>query len=76
MDFHEFGKKSANSGRKVVASLRSRSNPIEYFWLCDACATVMTVQLSEAGEVRLVSSARPPESVPAPPKRAERGLIA
>jgi hypothetical protein len=29
--------------------------PIEHFWLCETCAPKMTVQLSEAGEVRLVS---------------------
>ncbi len=42
------------AGKQLVASIRSKANPIEHFWLCKKCATKMTVELSDAGEVRLV----------------------
>lgn len=55
VDFAEAGRKSALAGREIVTSIRSRTCPIEHFWLCESCATTMTIHLSDAGEVRLVS---------------------
>jgi hypothetical protein len=50
----EAERKSLLAGKKFVGSIRSKANPIEHFWLCEKCATTMTVALSDAGEVRLV----------------------
>lgn len=77
IDFTEAGKKSALTGRKIVSSIRSKANPIEHFWLCESCATKLTIALSDAGEVRLIpleGAARKPQAVPAPP--AKRGASA
>lgn len=54
VDFNDAGKMNAQAGRKTVASIRSKSSPIEHFWLCESCAASMTLQLTAAGEVRLV----------------------
>lgn len=54
MDFADWGRKNGLEGKKVVTSIRSKAWPVEYFWLCEKCATTLTVELSEAGEVRLV----------------------
>jgi hypothetical protein len=32
-----------------------RERPIEHFWLCENCAPKMTLQLTEQGDVRLIS---------------------
>ncbi len=54
IDFTEAGKRSAVANKKIIASVRSKVNPIEHFWLCEKCATNMTIALSDDGEVRLV----------------------
>lgn len=54
VDFSEPGKKRAMAGKPVIVSKHSKTNPIEHFWLCESCATKMTVELSDSGEVRLV----------------------
>ena len=58
------------AGKKLVASIRSKANPIEHFWLCEKCATKMTIELSDAGEVRLVPfevpAQKPTAVAPAP----------
>jgi len=69
VDFTDADKKNAMNAKKVVVSIRSKANPIEHFWLCESCATTMTVELNDAGEVRLVPlvvSARRPRAVPSP----------
>ncbi len=54
VDFADVGRKCARSGKEVVASIRSKACPIEHFWLCENCATTMTVALSDGGEVHLI----------------------
>jgi hypothetical protein len=54
VDFADLGRKSLLAGKKVVTSIRSKAQPIEYFWLCEKCSNAMTIELSDAGEVRLV----------------------
>ena len=79
IDYSEAERRSVLTGKKVVVSIRSKINPIEHFWLCEKCATTMTVELSDAGEVRLVPlevSVRGPKSVPAPQTDTERGTTA
>jgi hypothetical protein len=77
IDYREAERKSVLTGKKVVVSIRSKINSIEHFWLCEKCATTMTIELSDAGEVRLVpyeDSAARPTAVSAPrvqmPRRA------
>jgi hypothetical protein len=54
VDFSEAGRKRALEGKPVVTSIRSKSNPIEHFWLCEICSTTLTLEFGEAGEVHLV----------------------
>lgn len=54
VDFADAGRKRASSGKDTVAPIRSMACPIEHFWLCEACAATMTLELSEGGEVRLI----------------------
>lgn len=55
VDFSEAGKRRAMTGKPVVMiSKRSKTYPIEHFWLCENCAASMTVELSDSGEVCLV----------------------
>lgn len=54
VDFNEAGRKRAMAGKPVVVSKHSKTHPIEHFWLCENCAASMTLELSDAGEVRLV----------------------
>jgi len=54
IDFEEAGRKSSFSGQKTVAPRRGNASSIEYFWLCELCEPTMTIELSDAGEVRLV----------------------
>ena len=70
IDFTEASRKNALAGGKMVASTRSKANPIEHFWLCGSCAAIMTIELGEDGEVRPVPfevSARKPAAVAQPP---------
>lgn len=79
IDFNEEEKKNALSGRKTVAPIRGRANPIEHFWLCESCAATMTIGLSEAGEVHLLpleGVARAPEPVPPPQTSGQREVSA
>jgi hypothetical protein len=69
IDFADVGRKCAHSGKQLVASIRSKACPIEHFWLCENCATTMTVALSDGGEVRLVPyevAARKPAATASP----------
>jgi len=69
INFTEESRRFAMAGKKLVASIRSKANPIEHFWLCEKCATKMTIELSGAGEVRLVPfevPAQKPAAVAAP----------
>ena len=57
IDFSEPGRKSALAGKAIsITAGRSNTYPIEHFWLCESCATCMTVELNEEGEVRLVTN--------------------
>jgi hypothetical protein len=79
IDYSEAERRSVLTGKKVVVSIRSKITPVEHFWLCEKCATTMTVELSDAGEVRLVpleASVRGSKSVPAPQPNTERGTTA
>jgi hypothetical protein len=54
LDFSEASRrKQALLGGTPPALEKER--PVEHFWLCESCAPQMTIQFSEAGEVRLVS---------------------
>jgi hypothetical protein len=53
IDFSEVARrKNALAGRELTTV---SERPVEHFWLCESCAPSMTIQLSEAGEVRLIS---------------------
>jgi hypothetical protein len=54
INFTEASRKSALAGKKAVACIRSKNHAIEHFWLCEKCAATMTVELSDACEVRLI----------------------
>jgi len=54
VDFVDAGRKRSLAGKESVASIRSKACPIEHFWLCEDCAAIMTIELSDGGEVRLV----------------------
>jgi hypothetical protein len=71
ISFTEESRRFAMAGKKLVASIRSKAQPIEHFWLCERCATAMTIELSDAGEVRLVPfevPAQKPTAVAAAPQ--------
>jgi len=55
VDFADVGKKQSRKSRGLATSVRSQSQPVEHFWLCENCAKTLTVELSDAGEIRLVS---------------------
>jgi hypothetical protein len=76
VDFSELGRKSSSTGRKHVVSIRSKAHPVENFWLCERCAAKMTVQLSEEGEVRLISIGPAPRPVTVPQGSKSRGVSA
>jgi len=73
-DFADAGRKRPRKSKGVTdASIHSRAHPIEHFWLCENCAKTMTVELSDAGEVRLVSLDAPkPTAVTEPVVRLSR----
>jgi len=54
VDFADAGRKRALAGKETISSIRSKACPIEHFWLCEDCAAVMTIELSDGGEIRLV----------------------
>jgi hypothetical protein len=58
IDFNEAARRRAPLGAKQNPAFRSKTHPIEHFWLCQECAQTMTVALDECGEVRLIT---PPE---------------
>ena len=79
VDFADVGRKHAQAGKEMLTCIRSQACPIEHFWLCDECAATMTIELSDAGEVRLVpleAPVRRPKAVPAPQTDTERGTNA
>jgi hypothetical protein len=79
VDFADLGRQGLLAGKKVVTSIRSKANPIEHFWLCEKCANTMTIEVSDAGEVRLVPlevSAQNFTAVAASPSHAQRRAIA
>ncbi len=55
VDFADVGRKCALSGKEVVPSVRSKARPVEHFWLCEDCATTLTIALTDGGEVHLIS---------------------
>jgi hypothetical protein len=73
IDFSEARRKSAQAGKAVVASIRSKTYPIEHFWLCEKCAATMTIEFSEAGEIRVLpieTSKKNPSTMPRPTGKA------
>jgi hypothetical protein len=54
VDYADLSRRSVLAGKKIVTSIRSKDWPIEYFWLCERCVTTMTIEFSDAGELRLV----------------------
>jgi len=52
-----------------LTSKRSKTYPIEHFWLCEECACVMALEIGDAGEVRLVPVDKP---VAVPVRLAEK----
>ncbi len=69
VDFTEMGRKRALAGKQIVPFHRS---PIEHFWLCKSCAATMTIEIGEAGEVRLVPfeiPAKGPAAAPTPKRQ-------
>ena len=59
IDFSESERKVAPAGKRPPA--RSKTPPIEHFWLCEKCSAKMTIDFTEEGEVRAVpiEKARP-----------------
>jgi hypothetical protein len=55
IDYTEQCRRGAMTGKNNVVLIRSKATPVEHFWLCDKCASTMTVQFSEIGEVILKS---------------------
>src|ERR1700676_2861093 len=47
VDFADVGRKCALTGKEVVPSVRSKACPVEHFWLCEACATTLTIALTD-----------------------------
>lgn len=79
VDFTEAGRRNAVANKKIIASIRSKANPIEHFWLCEKCAAEMTIELSDAGEARLVPlevSAQKPTARAAPQTHTQRRATA
>ena len=54
VDFADLARQGLLAGKKIVTTIRSKAQPVEHFWLCEKCSTTMTIELSDAGEVRLV----------------------
>jgi hypothetical protein len=79
IDFAEAGRKSALAGKEIVTSIRSKRCPIEHFWLCEQCATTMTIALSDAGEIHLVpleTAATKPSAMRSPETQKRREAAA
>jgi len=57
IDFSEAGRRRKALAGEPLPELDR--DPIEHFWLCAGCAPRMTIHLTDAGEVRLVSTERP-----------------
>jgi hypothetical protein len=79
VDFADLNRKSLLAGKKLVTSISSKAQPIEYFWLCEKCSNVMTIELTDAGEVRLVpleGSAQIRTAAAAPQTRTQWRAIA
>lgn len=70
IDFNEAARKRASSGAKKN-NARSKTPPIEHFWLCQKCAQAMTVALNERGEVGLIAL-QPEATGPVAPPWAPR----
>jgi len=60
IDYTEAGKKRAMAGMQVVPSQRSKAKAMEHFWLCERCASKLTIEVTDASEVRLVPYEIPP----------------
>jgi hypothetical protein len=70
IDFSEAKRKSPGVAVSAkLTSKRSKTYPIEHFWLCEKCAGVMALEIGNAGEVRLVSLDKP---VAGPTRLAEK----
>lgn len=54
IDFNDAARKHIPVSRQKKAS-RSKTYPIEHFWLCQECSKAMTVALNDQGEVHLIA---------------------
>ena len=63
IDYSEALKKIAGMRPKEDRASRSKTYPIEHFWLCEKCAVVFSVELTAGGEVCLLPIARKPIAV-------------
>ncbi len=54
VDFAAVEKKSVLPAKKAVTPIRSRERAVEYFWLCAICASTLTIEPDDVGEVRIV----------------------
>jgi hypothetical protein len=67
IDFSEAARKQHSGSRQKPRAVRSKSSPLEHFWLCKECAQSMTVALDADGEVRVITlnpPVRGPSAVP------------
>jgi hypothetical protein len=76
VDFSDVGRKRAMAGKPVVISKRSKTHPVEHFWLCESCATRLTIVLSDAGEVCLMPYDEATQKHPAEAVRDTRKFAA
>lgn len=58
IDFTEARRKNVLASTKISRSQHSETYPVEHFWLCENCAKTMAIELSNEGEVRVVSLER------------------
>ena len=54
VDFAAAERKSLLPAKKAVTPMRTRERSVAYFWLCAICASTLTIEPDDAGEVRVV----------------------
>ena len=72
IDFSEARRRKIALAGVMPVCTSDRERPIEHFWLCSSCAASMTIEVSEAGDVRLKSieqGARKPAAAEAPMRK-------
>ena len=56
-------------GSVPVLCSNEKERPVEHFWLCGSCAASLTLDIDDAGEVKLIKLPPPPEPVTAEPPK-------